>query len=93
MAGWLLIRPKGGAIVKKRIGIVVAIIVFALLVLAYVEMGKKTANEGKAFLETSRKAVNRARQSADEMNKRADRTNREETTWGREAIRVITGEI
>jgi uncharacterized protein (UPF0333 family) len=77
IAGWLLVRPKGAAIMSKLISIVVAIIIFALLVLAYVEMGKKTADEGKAFLETSREAVNRAKQSADEMSKRTDRTNKE----------------
>jgi len=95
MAGWLLIRPKGAAIVKKRIGIVAAIIIFALMVLAYVEMGKKTADEGKAFLETSREALNRAKHSADELNKRTDRTNREveKLLGGREAIGVITEEI
>ena len=70
---------------RKLIGIVVAIIIFSLLVIAYVEMGKKTANEGKAFLETSREAVNRAKQSADEMSKRTDQTNKEvEKLFGRE---------
>lgn len=62
---------------KKLIGTVVAIIVVVLMVLAYIEIGKRTAHEGKVVVETSRGAVDKAKESAKEMNKRIDQTNKE----------------
>ena len=65
-----IVRSKGVvAIVKRLIGIVVGKIVVALMVLACVKMGRRTANEGKAVIDASRGAFDRARQSADETNK------------------------
>jgi hypothetical protein len=66
------VRPKGVAIVKKLIGIVVVKVVVVLMVLAYVKMDKRTANEGKAVIDASRGAFDRARQRADETNKFED---------------------
>jgi hypothetical protein len=63
--------------VKKLIGIVLVIVVAVLLVLAYLELGRKTAQEGKAVMDIPRESVDRTRQSAEEMNKRTEQTNRE----------------
>ncbi len=62
---------------KKWIGLIIVILLLALMAFAYVEMGKRTAQEGKTVVETSREALDRARQSADEVNKRTDQTNKE----------------
>ena len=63
------VGPEGASVMKKLIGVIVVIIVFILMVFAYMEMGKRTAQEGKAVIDTSRGALDRARQSAEEMNK------------------------
>ena len=68
---------KGVDIVNKLIVVLVAIIVIVLLVFAYIEIGKRTAHEGKAVVETTRGALDRARQSAEEMQKRIDQTKEE----------------
>ena len=61
----------------KLIGIIVAIVVIILMVLGYLELGKRTAHEGKAVVETTRGAVDRARENAEEMNQRIKETNKE----------------
>lgn len=61
----------------KLIGIIVAIMVIVLVVLGYLELGKRTAHEGKAVVETTRGAVDRARENAEEMNQRIKEKNKE----------------
>lgn len=62
---------------KKWIGVIIVILLFVLMVFAYVEVGKRTAQEGKAVIETSREALDGARRSANEMNERTNQTNKE----------------
>ncbi len=62
---------------KKLIGIVLIIVVAVLLVIAYLELGRKTAQEGKAVMDIPGESIDRAKQSAEEMNKRTEQTNRE----------------
>ena len=69
----------------KLIGIIVAIVVIILMVVGYLELGKRTAHEGKAVVETTRGAVDRARENAEEMNQRIKETNKE-------AEKIIGGE-
>jgi hypothetical protein len=61
----------------KLIGIIVVIVATVLLVLGYLELGKKTAQEGKAVVETTRGSVDRAKENAEEMNRRIKETNKE----------------
>ena len=61
----------------KLIGIIVAIMVIVLVVLGYLELGKRTAYEGKPVVETTRGAVDRARENAEEMNQRIKEKNKE----------------
>ncbi len=62
---------------KKLIGIVAAIIIVVLMALAFVAITRRTTDEGKAVIETSRKTVDKAKDTADEMNKRTSQINRD----------------
>ena len=61
----------------KLIGMIVAILVIVLLVLGYLQLGKRTAQEGKAVVETTQGALGKARENAEEMNQRIKETNKE----------------
>jgi TRAP-type mannitol/chloroaromatic compound transport system permease large subunit len=61
----------------KLIGMIVAILVIVLLVLGYLQLGKRTAQEGKAVVETTQGALRKARESAEEINQRIKETNKE----------------
>jgi hypothetical protein len=61
-------------IMKMSVGVIAAIIFIIAMVFVYLRIGKKGAEETKAYIENTAGYIDQARQSVDEMNKNIEET-------------------